>query len=107
MPGTGRNPARDNDAGYAGRFDGKPHAGTGRNGLNHVPPGLADLPVDRPLELRECDIVTAPGTSPARFAAGVLAAAGLPGDRSDEARSFLCAGHGVGHRSDQAAGRTA
>ena len=48
MPDTGRNPARDNDAGYAGRFDGKPHAGTGRNGLNHVPPGLADLPVDRP-----------------------------------------------------------
>ena len=92
MPGTGRNPARDNDAGYAGRFDGKPHAGTGRDGLNHIPPGLADLSMDRPLALRECDIVTA---------------AGLPGDKLDEARSFLCAGHGIGHCSDQAAGRTA
>mgnify|MGYP007058607607 CR=1 FL=1 len=107
MPDTGRNPARDNDAEDAHLPGGKRHSGFGRDWLNHVPPGLADLPVDRPLALRECDIVTAPGTSPARFAAGVLAAAGLPGDRGDEARSFLCAGHGIGHRSDQAAGRTA
>ena len=107
MPDTGRNPARDNDAEDTGLPDGKPHAGTGRDGLNHVPPGLADLSMDRPLLLRECDIVTDAGTSPTRFAAGVLAAAGLPGDRGDEARSFLCAGHGIGHRSDQAAGRTA
>lgn len=92
MPGTGRNPARDNDAEDTGLPDGKPYDGTGRDGLNHVPPGLADLPMDRPLPLRECDIVTD---------------SGLPGDRSDEPRSFLRAGHPLGHRSDQAAGRTA
>jgi putative intracellular protease/amidase len=79
----------------AGMLDNVQHTSNGPGYLGKYVARYAgsDSYVDQPMALRAGDVITAPATAPATFAAEVLMAAGLDPQKADELRNMLAAEH--------------